>query len=64
MYAARVGAAAMQAVPADTEEITEIRWLTFSGLTAMIAAGEITDGFTLSAVSAWNARQVPLAGAS
>jgi 8-oxo-dGTP pyrophosphatase MutT (NUDIX family) len=38
------------AEPLDRREIAEVRWVPLRTLRAVIAAGEITDGFTLAAV--------------
>ena len=46
MYPAPVSA------PQDTVEISAVRWVPVPDLLAMIAGGEISDGFTLAAVCA------------
>jgi 8-oxo-dGTP pyrophosphatase MutT (NUDIX family) len=54
-YAARLSPEARSGQAADTEEIAEIRWLPLPELAARIAAGQITDGFTLAAFGLWSA---------
>jgi ADP-ribose pyrophosphatase len=44
--------------PADTEEVSESRWLTADEITAQIASGRLEDGFTLAALALARALRV------
>lgn len=48
--------AAPIAAPTDTQEIAEVRWVGLADLFSLIAAGSLTDGYTVSAVGAAVAR--------
>lgn len=56
VYAARVSH--RSSVTADPDEVREIRWLTAAELLAEIAAGAITDGFTLATVALASAQGI------
>lgn len=58
VFAARMDPGAVNSAPADAEEVAEIRWLPVRDLPALIAAGEIRDGFTLAAFGFWSAWQM------
>jgi 8-oxo-dGTP pyrophosphatase MutT (NUDIX family) len=54
MFAARYDTTV--SAPRDTGEVTAVTWIPVAGLAARIAAGDITDGFTLAAVCAATCR--------
>jgi 8-oxo-dGTP pyrophosphatase MutT (NUDIX family) len=56
MFAA--GYAVQASAPQDTGEVAAVRWVPVPELLAAIAAGDITDGFTLAAVCAAMCRKL------
>jgi len=56
IYHAVVGDGRMR--PRDIEEVDAVRWVSIEDVLAMIGAGEITDGFTMAALTLANVHQV------